>query len=266
MERANTPPPQRATRSTPYSPPTPEVKRRIVSCSSLIIYNFNATQEENRLKAKALRERSLAAQHAAEASSTTGRTPSGFITTDINVAGRKRAHDAISIVQPGPSTVRDASRPVPADKDTAIQAARKFRRQDYIDHDFSAMTDTKGGFLSVEDDPHNKALHAPEKDGGRPAHMTLKEWERHQLLKGLRNRKEGPFEPGILRGDKMEGKKCRDCGSMEIDWQWEEVFKCCVCAGCKEKMPEKYSLLTKTEVAKDYLLTTRKFCCLFARR
>jgi DNA-repair protein complementing XP-A cells len=119
------------------------------------------------------------------------------------------------------------------------------------------MTDTKGGFLTAEDDPWNKALHAV-KDGEKPAHMTLKEWERHQLLKGLRNRKEGPFEPSIGMGGKT-GKKCRECGSIEIDWQWDEVFGCAVCHRCKEKFPEKYSLLTKTEAKDDYLLTDREF-------
>ena len=136
-----------------------------------------------------------------------------------------------------------------------IQPARKFKK--YVDHDFSKMTDTKGGFLTVEDDPWNKALHAV-KDGEKPAHMTLKEWERHQLLKGLRNRKEGPFEPSIGMGGKT-GKKCRECGSLEIDWQWDDVFGCAVCHGCKEKFPEKYSLLTKTEAKDDYLLTDREF-------
>lgn len=119
------------------------------------------------------------------------------------------------------------------------------------------MTDTKGGFLAVEDDPWNKALHT-SKEGEKPAHMTLKEWERHQLLKGLRNRKEGPFEPGlsVLGGD---NKKCRECKSLEIDFVWDEVFKCRVCNGCKEKFPEKYSLLTKTEAKEDYLITDREF-------
>lgn len=119
------------------------------------------------------------------------------------------------------------------------------------------MTDTKGGFLSTEDDPYNKVLNAPDKDGPKPAHMTLKEWERHQLLKSLRQRKEGPFEPGVTLGSK-DGVKCRECGSLEIDWQWEEVFRCAVCSRCKEKFPEKYSLLTKTEAKDDYLLTDRK--------
>lgn len=127
------------------------------------------------------------------------------------------------------------------------------------------MTDTKGGFLSAEDDPFNKALHA-SKEAEKPAHMTLREWERHRLLKGLRNRKEGLFEPGLGLDAKTRGKKCRECGSLEIDWQWEDVFKCDICHRCKEKFPDKYSLLTKTEVKDDYLLTDRELCLLLLGR
>ncbi|KAF7872444.1 hypothetical protein EAF04_003365 [Stromatinia cepivora] len=237
MERPNTPPRTSRTRSQVISPPTPEVKRRI---------------EENRLKAKALREQSIARENALS-SNNTNRTPSGFIATpDITLAGQKRTHSSIS-TSSIPTTSRDARQSTKDSRtdDTAPQAARKFRK--YVDHDFSKMTDTKGGFLAAEDDPWNKALHA-SKEGEKPAHMTLKEWERHQLLKGLRNRKEGPFEPGLSvlgRGD----KKCRECGSLEIDFVWDEVFKCMVCNGCKEKFPEKYSLLTKTEAKEDYLIT-----------
>ncbi|KAB8301241.1 hypothetical protein EYC80_003128 [Monilinia laxa] len=237
MEKPNTPPRTVTTRSKVISPPTPEVKRRI---------------EENRLKAKALREQSIA-RELASSSNNTNRTPSGFIATpDISLAGQKRTHSSIS-TSSVPATSRDARQSTKDGRtdDTAPLAARKFRK--YVDHDFSKMTDTKGGFLNEEDDPWNKALHAP-KEGDKPAHMTLKEWERHQLLKGLRNRKEGPFEPGLSvlgRGD----KKCRECNSLEIDFVWEEVFKCRVCNGCKEKFPEKYSLLTKTEAKEDYLIT-----------
>ena len=133
-----------------------------------------------------------------------------------------------------------------------IQPARNFTK--YVEYDFSKMTDTKGGFLTAEDDPHNKALHAPNADE-KPAHMTLKEWERHQLLRSLRNQKAGPFEPGLSVLKKEEDKLCRECGSLEIDWKWEEVFGCAVCNSCKEKVPDKYSLLTKTEAKDDYLLT-----------
>jgi hypothetical protein len=208
-------------------------------------------QEENRLRAKALRERALATEQA-NSSSSAPRTPSGFSPSETSVAGQKRPHESISSSSRAPQTVRDA-REGPAD--AGIQAARKFKK--YIDHDFSKMTDTKGGFLSTEDDPYNRVLNAPEKDGGKPAHMTLKEWERHQLLKSLRQRREGPFEPGLNLLSK-DGVKCRECGTPEIDWQWEEVFHCAVCSRCKEKFPEKYSLLTKTEAKDDYLLTDRK--------
>jgi DNA-repair protein complementing XP-A cells len=91
--------------------------------------------------------------------------------------------------------------------------------------------------------------------------MTAAEWERMQLLKKLRRQKAGPYEPGLsVLADEKERKKCRECGSMEIDWVWEEVFHVCVCGPCKDKYPEKYSLLTKTECKEDYLLTDREFC------
>lgn len=115
------------------------------------------------------------------------------------------------------------------------------------------MTDTKGGFLTQEDDPYNKALHTPNQEE-KPANMTLKEWERTQLVRKLREQKAGPYEPG-LSVLKTGAKKCRECGSLEIDWTWEEVLHCQVCNACKDKLPEKYSLLTKTEAKEDYLLT-----------
>lgn len=116
--------------------------------------------------------------------------------------------------------------------------------------------------MNADDDPFNKAMHAPKDKEDRPAHMTLKEWERHQLLKSLRRRNEGPFEPGLGLGAKESGKKCADCGSLEIDWTWDEVFKVQVCSRCKEANGEKYSLLTKTNCKQDYMLTDRKLLLL----
>lgn len=86
--------------------------------------------------------------------------------------------------------------------------------------------------------------------------MTLKEWERHQLLRSLREQKAGPFEPGlsVLKTEEKD-KVCRECASLEIDYKWAEVFACAVCNSCKESHAEKYSLLTKTEAKEDYLLT-----------
>ncbi|EKG16069.1 XPA domain-containing protein [Macrophomina phaseolina MS6] len=144
-----------------------------------------------------------------------------------------------------------------------IRAAKKFEKSSYIEYDLSAMTDTKGGFLSTADDPHNRALNSglaskdsPDGEQQKPAHMTLAEWQRHQLLKKLRAAKAGPFEPGIsVLDDAATTASCRECGSREIDFAWHGVFGVAVCNACKEKFPERYSLLTKTEAREDYLLT-----------
>lgn len=125
----------------------------------------------------------------------------------------------------------------------------------------SAMTDTKGGFLTAEDDPHNFAFSAKKtkEEETRPQHMTVQEWERMQLIKNLQRNKNGPFEPGVNAYDEEQNrKKCKECNSLEIDWLWDEVFHVRLCNKCKEKHPEKYSLLTKTECKQDYLLTERE--------
>lgn len=107
--------------------------------------------------------------------------------------------------------------------------------------------------MTEEDDPHNRTLHSANKDD-KPENMSMAEWERAQLQRKLRERREGPYEPGLSVLD-AQAKKCRECGSLEIDWQWDEVLHTPVCATCKEKFPDKYSLLTKTEAKEDYLLT-----------
>ncbi|KAL1983259.1 hypothetical protein VTN96DRAFT_357 [Rasamsonia emersonii] len=227
------PPPAEATPSgqLPRGPLTPEQQRRI---------------EINRMKAKAIREQREAEE--AKKAAAAAAAPS--------VTGVKRSFASMT-ASDTPATQRDgrangASTDRPLD---AIRPARNFAK--YVDYDFSKMTDTKGGFLTEEDDPYNKALHVRDgKEEQKPAHMTQREWERHQLLERLRRDRAGPFEPGLsVLDDKSQQKTCRECGSLEIDWKWEECFKCCVCSGCKEKYPEKYSLLTKTEVKEDYLLT-----------
>jgi len=206
------------------------------------------------MKAKAIREQREAeeAQKAAAAARSTA--------TGQPVAGVKRSFVAMT-ASDTPASSRDgrAHNATATDRPLdAIRPARNFAR--YVDYDFSKMTDTKGGFLTQEDDPHNKALHGwDDKSEQKPPHMTQEEWEKQQLLKSLRRDRAGPFEPGLsVLDDPSTRKTCRECGSLEIDWKWEETFKCCVCSGCKQKYPEKYSLLTKTEVKEDYLLTDGK--------
>jgi DNA-repair protein complementing XP-A cells len=144
--------------------------------------------------------------------------------------------------------------------EAALKPARKFTK--FVDYNMSSMTDTKGGFLSMEDDPNNYALGVQkpgQTDEQRPKGMTIQEWEKQKTIQNLKRLKAGPFEPGIsVLDDQKARKKCRECNSLEIDFVWEEVFHICVCNNCKDKCPERYSLLTKTECKEDYLLTDRK--------
>ncbi|RKP07841.1 hypothetical protein THASP1DRAFT_30358, partial [Thamnocephalis sphaerospora] len=55
-----------------------------------------------------------------------------------------------------------------------------------------------------------------------------------------------------------DNPRCKDCDSFDLDPEFFSVFKICVCRGCKQELADKYSLLTKTEVKEDYLLTDGK--------
>jgi DNA-repair protein complementing XP-A cells len=197
------------------------------------------------MKAKALREQREAER--ASAAAAAGPTK-----------GVKRTFSALTASET-PATLRDANNASSGGTGplNSIKPARNFAK--FVEYDFSKMTDTKGGFLTEEDDPFNKALHVKDGREEKPANMTQKEWERKQLLDALRRDRAGPFEPGIsVLDDKSEQKRCRECGSLEIDWKWEAELKCSICHGCKDKFPERYSLLTKTEAKEDYLLTDRE--------
>lgn len=239
-------------------------------------------QEEIRLRAKALREQRQAEQRASGAAPTIPKSASGFVPTSevyvAKVAQGKRSYQAMNDGAVGGTAAAGAATeaPVPAEgrsstagassqrdgrlraPEEALRPAPKFAK--FVDFNMSSMTDTKGGFLSAEDDPHNYALGVArsEDQPQRPRHMDVGEWERLQLLNKLRRQKAGPFEPGLSVLDDEADKaarRCRECGSLEIDFLWLDVFHICVCAGCKERFPDKYSLLTKTECKEDYLLT-----------
>ena len=221
-----------------------------------------------RLRSKEIREQNeRAAQRAAGTSSlapakgflassdvyVVGESNSRDAASTAAAAGTKRRHDAIAVTDL-PNNHRNAGN----GQDVEIRPAKNFAK--FVDYNFSAMTDTKGGFLSTDDDPFNKALQDGSRpQEARPAHMTVAEWERMQTIRNLKRLKQGPYEPGLsVLADAKEQKRCAECDSREIDWVWEEVFHVCVCNACKDKLPDKYSLLTKTECKEDYLLTDRK--------
>lgn len=56
--------------------------------------------------------------------------------------------------------------------------------------------------------------------------------------------------------DPAENQKCKECNSVELDNLFRKTFKVNICKNCKEKYPEKYSLITKSE-AKEVTLSVK---------
>ncbi|KIY49195.1 DNA repair protein [Fistulina hepatica ATCC 64428] len=105
----------------------------------------------------------------------------------------------------------------------------------YFEYDLSKMVNTKGGFLVQDDKEIDEATIRKEK-----------ERERQRAIQNV--------EPSVSL-DANKNPKCRECNTMDIDQTFRKVFRCLVCKRCQNEMPEKYSLLTKTECKEDYLLT-----------
>ncbi|PWZ02274.1 DNA repair protein [Testicularia cyperi] len=111
---------------------------------------------------------------------------------------------------------------------------------DYIEFDLSKLHNSKGGFLIDDEDPA----------AGRKTMDELKKEKERE-----RQRMREYAEPAISL-DAQTRPTCESCGSPEIiDHPFQRVFGIHVCRKCEREKPELYSLLTKTEVKEDYLLT-----------
>jgi DNA-repair protein complementing XP-A cells len=111
---------------------------------------------------------------------------------------------------------------------------------DYIEFDLSKLHNSKGGFLIDDEDPaaSRKTIDEIRKE---------KERERQRMRE---------FAEPAISLDAETRPTCESCGSPEIiDHPFRKVFGIHVCRKCEREKPELYSLLTKTEVKQDYLLT-----------
>ncbi|KZP00814.1 DNA repair protein, partial [Calocera viscosa TUFC12733] len=108
----------------------------------------------------------------------------------------------------------------------------------YYEYDLSKMVNTKGGFLAEEE----------RGEAEKQQELRRKELERE------RERMKQNFDPPVFM-DPSKNPRCEQCGTIDIDHQFNKVYGVRVCAQCKDKFPEQYSLLTKTECKADYLLT-----------
>ena len=212
-------------------------------------------REEQRLKAKALREQR-------DAETAHQKTLEQQKQQPTNIAAGQKRSAPFDGTRASERSVRDARQDAGQNGGTRrpydeIIPAKNFARSQYIEYDFSAMTDTKGGFLTADDDPFNKALHSNKDDEEKPAQMTQREWERAQLDKRMREQRSGPYARNFVNLNPEDKEKiaCQECQSLDVDWNWVDIFAIRVCGKCKEEKAEKYSLLTKSEAREDYLLT-----------
>jgi DNA-repair protein complementing XP-A cells len=106
------------------------------------------------------------------------------------------------------------------------------------------MVNSKGGFL-IEDG----------KEVDEDTLRKEKERERQRIQKNMEPRTSQTLTilvvkcrlPLAVYLDPALNPKCRECQSISIDHDYKKVFGCLVCKTCQHAMPEKYSLLTKTE-------------------
>ncbi|KAI9311835.1 XPA protein C-terminus-domain-containing protein, partial [Dichotomocladium elegans] len=110
----------------------------------------------------------------------------------------------------------------------------------FYEYDLSTIVDSKGGFL-VEETKEDKLIKSRREATTKIA-PYLRIVKRSMLTLAM-------------SADPSENPKCRDCESLDVDPTFFQVFHLAVCPNCKEKFPERYSLITKTEAKEDYLLT-----------
>ncbi|WFD36224.1 [histone H3]-lysine(4) N-trimethyltransferase [Malassezia cuniculi] len=138
-----------------------------------------------------------------------------------------------------PASVRDAStRDATVSQSANRESPTKRRLGDYIEFDLTRLHNSRGGFLVEESNDELEALEERRK-------------ERERELQRMRDQ----MEPGISL-DPSTRPVCESCGTTDIIFDpFQRVFGVFVCRPCERANPERYSLLTKTEVKDDYLLT-----------
>lgn len=195
------------------------------------------------LPAKARIQAQAAAQYPQYSLNGNGKRPAGPVQLEQPSIGPNgslkslpsTSRNADAAHQQGSSINPRTGRPrQPPAEDPNAPLARDKALGDYIEFDLSRLHNSKGGFLVDDDDPAQ---------GGAPR-KTIQEvrLERERERQRLRE----AMEPGVVLDDRVE--VCKECGSKELNDQIRKVFGVKVCRACERKLPEKYSLLTKTEV------------------
>ncbi len=113
------------------------------------------------------------------------------------------------------------------------------------------MVNSKGGFLVEDDRGADDDLKTKKREREREKAMQSLEPRTLHFCTFIRvTCAMGPLTESAATAIYLEASrnpKCHDCGSMDIDQMYRKVFRCVVCANCRNEKAEKYSLLTKTE-------------------
>ncbi|KAJ1922289.1 DNA repair protein rad14 [Mycoemilia scoparia] len=117
------------------------------------------------------------------------------------------------------------------------KAKRSRLSSGYYEYNLTTMKDSKGGFM-VNESSDIAAVAAAA------SMLSARGIKQQEIPENL---------PHYINPD--DNPKCRECKSIDVDARYLNIYGISVCSKCKEEYPEKYSLLTKTEVKEDYLLT-----------
>ena len=107
------------------------------------------------------------------------------------------------------------------------------KRRSFVDFDLAQLKDSKGGFIAENEEGQQQL-----DDNGS----------------NFGNKQKKP-KSTVIYEHLLGQQECCECSSPSVNTQYQTVYKCLVCNDCVQKMPDKYSLLTKTECRQDYLLT-----------
>jgi len=106
------------------------------------------------------------------------------------------------------------------------------KKETWFDYDLSQLDDSKAGYMQQESQQDEK--HAKRR-------RVVYE---HELLPPV-----DPLDP------EASLVRCRHCRILDVDMDMYRHYTVAVCRSCRDARPEEYTLLTKTEVKEDYLLT-----------
>ncbi|KAJ2661178.1 DNA repair protein rad14 [Coemansia sp. RSA 1200] len=153
-----------------------------------------------------------------------------LIETNRQQALEKRRRAQQNAAKEQPTAQSHGSQPKQPAGEKRLRASKM--SSGYYEYNLSTMRDTKAGFL--------------EEDLSEKQQQQLAEKKRKLIVVD-----EIPYDASTHGNN----PKCCECGSLDLEVTYLKIFGVKVCKPCIESVPEKYSLLTKTEAKDDYLLT-----------